>query len=87
MRAMTYTEAGDADVLSLVDREAPEPGPGEVRVRIVFSGVNPTDWKSRAGSGQGSTRLKAPKVPNQDGAGVVDAVGPGVERLAVGDRV
>ena len=63
-----------------------EPGPGEVRVRILVSGVNPTDWKSRRGSGDGA----APPFPgnsNQDGAGVVDALGEGVVDLAVGDRV
>ena len=52
MRAVVYTESGDSSVLELVEREAPEPGPGEVRVRIVGAGVNPTDWKFRA-IGQG----------------------------------
>lgn len=86
MRAVVYSQAGDPSVLTLVDRDPAEPGPGEVRVRIVVSGVNPTDWKSRAGAtGQG---LAFPEiVPNQDGAGVVDAVGPDVEGLTVGDRV
>jgi NADPH2:quinone reductase len=57
-----------------------EPGPGEVRVRIVVSGVNPTYWKSRLGSGGAAPPF--PEVtPNQDGAGVVDAVGEGVETL------
>ena len=54
-------------------QEVREPGPGEVRVRIAVSGVNPTDWKSRAG-----TDLAYDQVPNQDGAGIVDAVGAGV---------
>ncbi|MFI5952649.1 NADPH:quinone reductase [Cryptosporangium sp. NPDC051539] len=88
MRAVVYSETGGPDVLRLVEREVAEPGPGEVRVRVVFSGVNPTDWKSRAGA---SARRGAPVtgeiVPNQDGSGVVDAVGPGVDRLAPGDRV
>jgi NADPH2:quinone reductase len=85
MRAVVYTESGDSSVLELVEREAPEPGPGEVRVRIVRAGVNPTDWKFRAG---GMGELAFPEiVPGQDGAGVVDAVGPGVTDLAVGDRV
>lgn len=57
-----------------------------MRVRIVFSGVNPTDWKSR--SGTGASTMDFPEVvPNQDGSGVVDAVGPDVRDLAVGDRV
>ncbi|SEC22148.1 NADPH2:quinone reductase [Nocardioides exalbidus] len=84
MRAVVYTERGDSSVLELVEREVPEPGPGEVRVRIVRAGVNPTDWKFRAG---GMGELAFPEiVPGQDGSGVVDAVGPGVD-LAVGDRV
>nr|WP_246314606.1 NADPH:quinone reductase [Kineococcus aurantiacus] len=71
--------------MRLVDRPLPEPGPGEVRLRVVVSGVNPTDWKSRSGA---TSSLAFPEAtPNQDGAGVVDAVGPGVEDLAVGDRV
>ena len=85
MRAVVYTESGDTSVLELVEREAAEPGPGEVRVRIVRAGVNPTDWKFRAG---GMGKLAFPEiVPGQDGAGVVDAVGPGVTDFAVGDRV
>ncbi|MGN6326335.1 NADPH:quinone reductase [Pseudolysinimonas sp.] len=84
MRSIVYEENGPASVLRLVEREPDEPGPGEVRVRVVVSGVNPTDWKSRAGSTRTSS---GPSVPNQDGAGVVDAVGPDVSGLAVGDRV
>jgi NADPH2:quinone reductase len=87
MKAVVYSHTGDPSVLRLVDRDVAEPGPGEVRVRIVVSGVNPTDWKSRLGSGPGGA-LPFPEVtPNQDGAGVVDAVGQGVTDLAVGDRV
>ena len=85
MRAVVYTESGDSSVLELVEREAAEPGPGEVRVRMVRAGVNPTDWKFRAG---GMGALAFPEiVPGQDGAGVVDAVGPDVTELAAGDRV
>lgn len=85
MRAIVYTSPGASDVLSLVDREIAAPGPGEVRVRIAVSGVNPTDWKSRAG---GTARASfAETVPNQDGSGIVDALGDGVEGLTVGDRV
>ena len=86
MRAITYTHNGDPDVLTLVDRPVAEPGPGEVRVRIHRSGVNPTDWKARQGSTSGSV-VDPPQVPNQDGSGVVDAVGPGVEEGLVGLRV
>lgn len=86
MRAIVYTTHGDASVLQVTDRELPEPGNGEVRVRIVVSGVNPTDWKSRRGRGSGAG-AGAEFVPNQDGAGVVDAVGGDVTQFAVGDRV
>jgi NADPH2:quinone reductase len=87
MRSIVYSQPGDSSVLSLVDRDVQEPGHGEVRVRVVVSGVNPTDWKARAGGTYGDG-LPFPEItPNQDGAGVVDAVGPGVEGLAVGDRV
>lgn len=85
MRAVVYTHSGDSSVLGLVEREAAEPGPGEVRVRIVRAGVNPTDWKFRAGA---MGEMAFPEiVPGQDGAGVIDAVGAGVTGLAVGDRV
>ncbi|WP_426625893.1 NADPH:quinone reductase [Leifsonia sp. McL0607] len=85
MKAVSYTSTGDSDVLTLGERPEPHAGVGQVRVRIHVSGVNPTDWKSRQGSGP--TELPRPQVPNQDGAGVVDEVGPGVSDLAPGDRV
>ena len=84
MRAVVYRATGDSSVLELVDRPVNEPGDGEVRVRLAVSGVNPTDWKSRSGAGP----LAFPEaVPDQDGAGTVDAVGPAVGGLAPGDRV
>ena len=83
MKAIVYSASGPSSVLSLVDRDAAAPGPGEVRVRVTVSGVNPTDWKARA-----ANDLAYPEVvPNQDGAGTVDAVGEGVTELHVGDRV
>ncbi|MET0976838.1 MAG: NADPH:quinone reductase [Leifsonia sp.] len=85
MRAIVYNRTGDSSVLELTDRAIVEPGPGEIRVRVVVSGVNPTDWKSRRGTGAGAAAGES--VPNQDGAGVVDAVGPDVTGFAVGDRV
>jgi len=85
-RAVVYAKTGDADVLQVIERPIPEPGPGEVRVRVHRSGVNPTDWKSRRGPEPGRP-VDPPQVPNQDGAGVVDAVGPGVENALHGLRV
>jgi NADPH2:quinone reductase len=86
VKSVVYTHTGPAEVLHLTERPIPEVGPGEVRVRIVVSGVNPTDWKSRRGSGDG-TDLGETRVPNQDGAGTVDVVGDGVDTLRVGERV
>jgi len=86
MRAITYQRTGDPDVLTLVDKQISDPGPGEARVRILRSGVNPTDWKSRRGSGE-PTPVDPPQVPNQDGSGVVEAVGDGVDAALTGQRV
>jgi len=86
MRAVVYSETGPSSVLRLVDREVPEPGPGELRVRLARAGVNPTDWKARAG-GTYAELPYAEITPGQDGAGVVDAVGEGVLGFAVEDRV
>lgn len=86
MRAAVYSQTGEPDVLHVNERPLPEPGPGEVRVRIAVSGVNPTDWKARRGDHAG-TPVDPPHVPNQDGAGTVDAVGEGVDSSRVGERV
>ena len=85
MKAIIYDRPGEASVLRLVDREIPEPGAGEVRIKVIVSGVNPTDWKTRSGV-LGGEPDPIERVPNQDGAGIVDAVGPGVDGVAVGDR-
>ncbi|WP_344170516.1 NADPH:quinone reductase [Kribbella lupini] len=76
MKAVAHSELGDADVLRVTELDIPEPGPGEVRVRVAVSGVNPTDWKGRSGA-YGAAAGELPlSVPNHDGAGVIDAVGP-----------
>jgi len=85
MRAIIYTRPGDPSVLEIAERPIPEPGQGEVRIRVLVSGVNPTDWKSRSGATGGA--VAEPTVPNHDGAGVVDKLGAGVVGLRVGDRV
>jgi NADPH:quinone reductase len=85
MRAIIYRDNGDPDVLQLVERDLPAPGPGEVRVRVAVSGVNPTDWKTRSGA---TNPMQFPEViPHLDGAGVIDAVGEGVDQSRVGRRV
>lgn len=88
MRAVEYTARGPAvEVLRLVDLPTPMPGPGEVRVRVMVSAVNPSDTKSRS-LRPNDTAMPFPAVtPHQDGAGVIDAVGPGVDAARVGQRV
>jgi NADPH2:quinone reductase len=85
MLAATYTVTGGSDVLRVEEIETPTPGPGEVRVKLAVAGVNPTDWKARAGA-TGAPAFDF-QVPGQDGAGVIDAVGEGVDGERVGERV
>jgi NADPH:quinone reductase len=86
MKAALYERYGPAaEVLQVADIETPEPGPGEVRVRMKLSGVNPTDWKSR--SGATPRPVDGFQIPHHDGAGVIDAVGEGVDAHRVGERV
>jgi NADPH:quinone reductase len=86
MRAALYERYGDAsEVLRVADVERPEPGPGEVRVRMQYSGVNPTDWKSR--SGATPRPIDGFQIPHHDGAGVIDAVGEEVDQARAGQRV
>jgi len=86
MRAAYYEANGSAaQVLRLGDVAAPEPGPGEVRVRLATSGVNPSDVKSREGR---TRKIAFPRViPHSDGAGVIDKVGSGVPAARTGERV
>lgn len=86
MRAALYRRTGKADeVLSVEEIETPEPAPGWVRVRIACSGVNPTDWKSRAGITGGEP--DGFQIPHHDGAGVIDALGETVREFEPGQRV
>ena len=87
MQAAFYELTGPArDVLSLADLPTPTPKDGEVRVRLAYSGVNPSDVKSRSGSR--SKSLPFPRiVPHSDGSGVIDAVGDGVPPARLGQRV
>ncbi|MBX6740815.1 MAG: NADPH:quinone reductase [Acetobacteraceae bacterium] len=86
MKAVWYDRNGPAaEVLTYGDLPTPSPGPGEVLVRLATSGVNPSDWKTRLGR----TRPKVfPRiVPHSDGAGRIEAVGEGVDRARIGERV
>lgn len=87
MRAAIYEQVGPAaDVLQLTELPDPQPAPGELRVRLQWSGVNPSDVKSRGGLR--SRELPFPRiVPHSDGMGLVDAVGDGVSAQRIGQRV
>jgi NADPH2:quinone reductase len=86
MKAALYRTTGPAaEVLHVEEIDRPEPGPGEVLVRVHASGLNPTDCKAR--SGAVPRPIDGFQIPHQDGAGVIDAVGPGVNPGRVGERV
>jgi len=89
MRAITYSRFGPAaDVLTLKDLPTPSPQAGEALVRLHASGVNPSDVKARAGGRPGVTEPPFPEIiPHSDGAGVIAAVGEGVDAGRVGERV
>src|SRR3954467_11867471 len=86
MRAAYYEKNGPAaEVLHVGNVETPTPGPGEVRVKLNSSGVNPSDVKTRAGTAR---KIAFPRViPHSDGAGEIDAVGEGVATSRIGERV
>ncbi len=85
MKAMVCNDWGSPDVFTRVDLEIPQPGPGQVRIRVAATSVNPVDTKIRAGHIKAAPDF--PAVLHGDVAGVVDALGPGDSRFAVGDRV
>jgi NADPH:quinone reductase len=83
MRAVVVPEQGDPEVLELVELAEPAPGPGEVRVDVRAAGVNFLDVQQRSGT----YRMRTPFTAGNEGAGVVSAVGPDVDGVAVGHRV
>ncbi|MEU5917372.1 NADP-dependent oxidoreductase [Streptomyces sp. NPDC047141] len=88
MEAIVYEEFGGPEVLRHeTGVERPEPGPGEVRVKVAAVGVNPVDWKRRYGWVEEFYPTTFPAVPGLEFAGTVDALGEGVTDLAVGDEV
>lgn len=87
MLAVWYDMQGPAEqVLRFGELQTPEPGPGEVRVRVTRSGINPGDTKKRRGW-LGSAMPFPRVIPHSDGAGVVDKVGAGVDSARIGERV
>ena len=87
MRAAWYEKQGPAsEVLQVGELPTPEPGQGEVRVKLSFSGVNPSGTKRRVGFG--GQKIAYPEiVPHSDGSGIIDQVGTGVPKNRVGERV
>src|SRR5216117_2696283 len=85
--AIVFDRYGDPDVLHLVELADPEPGPGEVRIRIRAAGVQPFDCATRRGDFARYTPLTFLARLGNEAAGVVDAVGPGITGTSVGDEV
>jgi NADPH2:quinone reductase len=86
MRAAYYDAFGEArDVLRIGDVPIPDPAPGEVRVRLKTSGVNPSDFKVRRGAARGGVFPRT--IPHNDGAGIIDAVGDESLEHRLGERV
>jgi len=86
MRAIAITKPGGPGVLTLVDRPRPEPSRGEVRIRVRATAINRADLLQRIGAYPAPADAP-PDIPGLEFAGEVDGLGPGVERLAIGDRV
>jgi NADPH:quinone reductase-like Zn-dependent oxidoreductase len=87
MKAVTFTEYGDADVLHVADVAEPHAGDGQIRIAVRAEGVNPIDWKARSGAMREVMPVDFPAIDGREAAGVVDEVGPGVSGVAVGDEV
>ncbi|MFW6033975.1 MAG: NADP-dependent oxidoreductase [bacterium] len=87
MRAIVAEGTGGPEVLREVELPQPEPGIGEVLVRVHAAGTNPVDWKTRAGHGMSGLFGDSPRVLGWDVAGTVERLGFGVTRFEVGDRV
>lgn len=87
MKAVAITEFGGRDALRPTDLPRPEPGRGEILIRVVAAGVNPVDWKIRQGRLAAAFPHRFPLVPGWDVAGVVEELGEGTSRARKGDRV
>jgi NADPH:quinone reductase len=88
MRAASFSHTGPArEVLHVGELPTPEPGPGEVRVKLATSGVNPSDVRRRGAPPAGKPAEFPLVIPHSDGAGIIDAVGAGVSRGRIGERV
>jgi NADPH:quinone reductase-like Zn-dependent oxidoreductase len=87
MKAVQYSEYGGPEVLCVVEVDEPHAGPGQVRIAVRAAGVNPSDWKDRAGDARDTTPVPLPSGVGVEASGVVDQVGPGVSNVSIGDAV
>jgi NADPH:quinone reductase-like Zn-dependent oxidoreductase len=87
MRAVQFSEYGGPEVLHVADVEEPHAGPGQIRIAVRATAVNPIDWKQRSGALREMMPLELPAIPGIDVAGVVDEVGDGVNGATAGDEV
>ncbi|MGC5561851.1 NADP-dependent oxidoreductase [Streptomyces sp. FR-108] len=87
MKAIVFDTFGGTEVLHETEVEIPQPGPGQVRVRVRAIGVNPVDGKIRSGTMEAIFPTTLPAIPGGEIAGIIDALGEGVDRFTVGDEV
>jgi NADPH:quinone reductase-like Zn-dependent oxidoreductase len=87
VKAIKFNAYGGSEVLQVVDVDEPHAGPGEVRIAVKAVGVNPSDWKRRAGLYRDFDEVLFPSGVGVEGSGLVDEVGPGVSDVSVGDAV
>jgi NADPH:quinone reductase-like Zn-dependent oxidoreductase len=87
MKAVQFSAYGGPEVLHVVEVDEPHAGPGQVRIAVRAAGVNPSDWKDRAGDARDFRPVTLPSGVGVEASGVVDEVGPGVSNVSVGDAV
>ena len=87
MKAVQFRRYGGPEVLGVVEVEEPHAGTAQVRIAVRAAGVNPSDWKDRAGDARDSEPVRLPSGVGFEASGVVDEVGAGVSNVAIGDAV
>ncbi|HEY0307864.1 MAG TPA: NADP-dependent oxidoreductase [Acidobacteriaceae bacterium] len=87
MKAVQFSAYGGPEVLQVVEVDEPHPGSGEVRIAVRAAGVNPSDWKDRAGDARDSQPVPLPSGVGFEASGIVDEIGAGVSNISAGDAV
>lgn len=87
MKIVQYSEYGGPDVLRVVEIDEPHAGPGQVRIAVRAAGINPSDWKRRAGLYRDFDAVTFPAGVGVEASGIVDEIGPGVSDVSIGDAV